>query len=311
VILVCVSPPFFCQSSPNFRAVVRPRLAAVGGLTRVQFVAIHTEETDEIADEDELLPPAEADELSGFPNLTAVVVQHYVREEKCAVALIGITSDRGEFVGDQVPPDDPRAKGWMVLLHHPNGSSAAYADLIWRDRAAAEAFIQEAASYSESIIEPPYPESITEPPASDPTEQSGDGSPEPPPADPSPPAEPSGDGSRTEQQPKRESTKGEPPKRNPLPDWRKDPEAYGVALLARDSRKAVEVADAILSALFAITEASDIPLETANRMSSCPRIVAEAIEARKRVAELVTERDRLAEENAHLKAALERAKVPA
>jgi hypothetical protein len=83
-----------------------------------------------------------------------------------------------------------------------------------------------------------------------------------------------------------------------------------VALLARDSHKAVEVADAILSA-FAITEASDNPLETANRMSSCPRIVAEAIEARKRVAELVTERDRLAEENAHLKAALERAKVPA
>jgi hypothetical protein len=105
-----------------------------------------------------------------------------------------------------------------------------------------------------------------------------------------------------------ESPRGQ---REPLPDWRKDPEAYGVALLARDSHKAVEVADAILSALLAITEASDNPLETANRMSSYPRIVVEAIEARKRVAELVTERDRLAEENAHLKAALERAKVPA
>jgi hypothetical protein len=65
-------------------------------------------------------------------------------------------------------------------------------------------------------------------------------------------------------------------------------------LLHADSHKAMEVAGAIFTAFFAITEASENPLETAKQMSSgCPPIMHKLYEMRERIAELEAENDRL------------------
>jgi hypothetical protein len=173
--------------------------------------------------------PAEADELDGEPILAAVFLRMAL-DRGCTVSVIGITSGRNEPRSDQVSPNDARAQGWMLLARCPNSDEdGIYAEVIWRDRAVIEDFIQQ---HTRHAPEHPRQGSEAEPRAS---AKGGSSS-----AATAPP------------KPDRQT-------QQTLPDWRKDPEEYGVALLHADSHKAMEVADAIFTAFFMITGATENP----------------------------------------------------
>jgi hypothetical protein len=214
--------------------------------------------------------PAEADELDGEPIFAAVFLRMAL-ERGCTVGVIGITSGRNEPLGDQVSPNDPRAQGWMLLARCPDSDEDGIcAEVIWRDRAAIGDFIQQHADR--------LPKSAPELPPQ--ARKSSSAS-----------AERRVSGLRPEVN---DGTAPPKPNRQTLPDWRRHPEEYGVALLHADAHKAMEVADAIFTSFFAITEASENPLETAKQMSSgYPPIMHKLYEMRERIAELEAENDRL------------------